>query len=83
MSNEGRGTEIKAVQFGTITDLGITDANNMGAAMAPAAARTISSFLNDTGSSPEDYNLILTGDLGYTGSQLLYELLEKEHNIKL
>ena len=51
--------------------------------MAPAAARTISSFLNDTGSSPEDYNLILTGDLGYTGSQLLYELLEKEHNIKL
>lgn len=51
--------------------------------MAPAAARTISSFLNDTGSSPEDYNLILTGDLGYTGSQLLYELLEKEHKIKL
>lgn len=51
--------------------------------MAPAAARTISSFLNDTRSSPEDYNLILTGDLGYTGSQLLYELLEKEHNIKL
>ena len=51
--------------------------------MAPAAARTISGFLNDTGSSPEDYNLILTGDLGYTGSQLLYELLEKEHNIKL
>ena len=51
--------------------------------MAPAAARTISSFLNDTGTSPEDYNLILTGDLGYTGSQLLYELLEKEHNIKL
>ena len=83
VSNEGRGTEIKAVQIGTITDLGITDANNMGAAMAPAAARTISSFLNDTGSSPEDYNLILTGDLGYTGSQLLYELLEKEHNIKL
>ena len=83
VSNEGRGTEIKAVQSGTITDLGITDANNMGAAMAPAAARTISSFLNDTGSSPEDYNLILTGDLGYTGSQLLYELLEKEHNIKL
>lgn len=51
--------------------------------MAPAAARTISSFLNDTGTSPEDYNLILTGDLGYTGSQLLYELLENEHNIKL
>ena len=38
VSNEGRGTEIKAVQIGTITDLGITDANNMGAAMAPAGA---------------------------------------------
>ena len=55
----------------------------MGAAMAPAAARTISDFLKDTNTSPEDYNLILTGDLGYTGSQLLYELLEKEHQIKL
>ena len=55
----------------------------MGAAMAPAAARTISDFLKDTNTSPDDYNLILTGDLGYTGSQLLYELLEKEHQIKL
>ena len=83
IKSEGSGVKIPAASIGTICDLGITDANNMGAAMAPAAARTISSFLNDTGTSPEDYNLILTGDLGYTGSQLLYELLEKEHNIKL
>ncbi len=83
VSNSGKGIKIKAVQIGTITDLGITDANNMGAAMAPAAARTISAFLKDTKTSPSDYDLILTGDLGYTGTQLLYELLEKDHNIKL
>lgn len=75
--------KIKAVQIGTITDLGITDANNMGAAMAPAAARTISDFLSDTSTAPKDYDMILTGDLGYTGTQLLYELCEQEYGIKL
>lgn len=83
VARDGRGTQIKAVQIGTITDLGVTDANNMGAAMAPGAARTIADFLKDTNTSPQDYNLIVTGDLGYTGSTLLYELLEKEHGIKL
>ncbi len=83
LKKSGNGIKIKAVQIGTITDLGITDANNMGAAMAPAAARTIYDFLKDTGTSPQDYDLILTGDLGFTGSELLYELLEKEHKIKL
>lgn len=79
----GEGIKIKAVQFGTITDLGITDANNMGAAMAPAAARTIHDFLRDTGTNPQNYDLILTGDLGYTGTQLLYELMRDEYRIKL
>jgi len=51
--------------------------------MAPAAARTIADFLNDTDTKPKDYDLILTGDLGYTGSELLYQLLEKDHKIKL
>ncbi len=51
--------------------------------MAPAAARTISDFLKDSESAPSDYDLILTGDLGYTGSELLYELLEKEQNIDI
>lgn len=80
---KGSGVKVKAVQIGKITDLGITDANNMGAAMAPAAARTISDFLQDSESSPSDYDLILTGDLGYTGSELLYEILEKENNIDI
>lgn len=83
LEKHGSGIKVKAVQIGTITDLGITDANNMGAAMAPAAARTIADFLNDTGSKPQDYDLILTGDLGYTGSELLYQLLEQDHKIKL
>ena len=55
----------------------------MGAAMAPAAARTIADFLNDTHTIPDDYDLILTGDLGFTGSKLLYELLQKNSGIDI
>lgn len=77
------GIIIDKVMFGKITDKGITDPNNMGAAMAPAAAETIAGFLRDTGTNPEDYDLILTGDLGYVGSQLLYELLQTKENIDI
>ena len=69
---------ISHVCFGKIVDMGITDANNMGAAMAGAAADTIRQFLTDTYTSPADYDLIVTGDLGMVGSELLYELLQKE-----
>lgn len=74
---------IKAAIFGRIRDYGIKDANNMGAAMAPAAAQTIADFLNDTQTEPEFYDLILTGDLGKVGTQLLCELLQKEHGIDI
>ncbi len=47
--------------------------------MAPAAARTINDFLNDTKTDASDYDLILTGDLGFTGTELLHELLEIEY----
>ena len=67
--------KIKAVTFGKIMDLGITDINNMGAAMAPAAADTLAAFLEDSKTVPEDYDLILTGDLGVLGSDLLIRLL--------
>lgn len=77
--NRQSGIKIKAVHIGTVTDLGIKDANNMGAAMAPAAARTINDFFVDTGTGAEDYDMILTGDLGYTGTELLYEVLELEY----
>lgn len=69
---------IDSVCFGVIEDLGITDANNMGAAMAPSAAGTIKHFLEDTGTTLHDYDLVFTGDLGRVGSDLLYELLESE-----
>ncbi len=74
---------VEAVMFGKITDFGIKDVANMGAAMAPAAADTISRFLSDTGTKPEDYSLILTGDLGSVGTSLLKELLKTKHNIDL
>ena len=69
---------INSVTFGEIEDYGIKDINNMGAAMAPAAAGTIKKFFSDTGTKPEDYDVIYTGDLGHVGTNLLYELLEIE-----
>ena len=74
---------IDCVHIGTICDLGITDSNNMGAAMAPAAKKTIADFLRDTGTVPSDYDMILTGDLGKVGSDLLKELMLKEEDIDL
>lgn len=75
----GQGPFVSAVTIGRITDLGIKDANNMGAAMAPAAAATLMDFFNDTSTGPDNYDLILTGDLGEVGSKLLLELLEREN----
>lgn len=75
--------KIDKVIIGAVRDLNITDPNNMGAAMAPAAAQTIAEFLSDTHTKPEDYDLILTGDLGSTGSSLLMELLKAEKNIDI
>ena len=69
---------LRAVTIGRIVDYGITDANNMGAAMAPAAADTILRFLADTGASPREFDAIVTGDLGLIGSKLLCEILQKE-----
>lgn len=64
--------------IGKIVDPGITDAHQMGAAMAPAALDTISTHLKDTGRSPDYYDLILTGDLGKIGSQILVDLASKQ-----
>ncbi len=64
--------------IGKVTEKGIKDANNMGAAMAPAAADTLKNFFELTGTSPRDYDAVVTGDLGYEGSALLAELLGRE-----
>ena len=79
---EANMPHIRAVTFGKIEDLGITDINNMGAAMAPAAASTLAAFLRDSETKPSDYDLILTGDLGKLGSDLLVRLL-KDNNINI
>lgn len=79
----GTGVCVDAIAFGRIHDLGIKDANNMGAAMAPAAARTIVDFLNDTGTTPDTYDMILTGDLANVGSTLLVELLRTRDAIDI
>jgi len=74
---------ITSVLFGAIVDAGITDANNMGAAMAPAAYDTISKFFEDTHTSPSDYDLILTGDLGEIGKDILIDLFRMENGIDI
>lgn len=77
----GVGTEMARVRAGLpgiVIDPGITDANNMGAAMAPAAASTLLRFFEADGSCPRDYDLIVTGDLGWEGSRILCDLLLAE-----
>lgn len=68
---------VKEVLFGRPRDYGITDANNMGAAMAPAAADTLASYFSLTGQKPENFDAIITGDLGYEGSGILLDLLSQ------
>lgn len=70
----GKGPRITSCTIGTVTDLGIKDANNMGAAMAPAAMATIKSHFEDLHTGPEDFDLIVTGDLGQLGKEMLLEL---------
>ena len=74
LEQEGSGPRITACTIGTVTDLGIKDANNMGAAMAPAALSTILAHFNDMNCGPEDFDLIVTGDLGQLGKDVLLSL---------
>lgn len=74
----GIGPRIDACTAGTVTDLGITDANNMGAAMAPAAYQTIRAHFDDMGKGPEDFDLIVTGDLGQLGKEILLSMAQKD-----
>jgi len=74
----GEGVKIKAVTFGRVRDYEVSDINNMGAAMAPAAAHTLLQYFRDTGTGPEDFDAVYTGDLGQVGSALLARLLAAE-----
>lgn len=70
---------VREVCIGRVVDLGVTDMNNMGAAMAPAAWDTLRQYFTDTGTSPGDYDKIITGDLAQVGSDLLVRLAAEEN----
>ncbi|MBQ7776575.1 MAG: stage V sporulation protein AD [Lachnospiraceae bacterium] len=71
----GDRAKITGVTVGIVTDYGLKDSMNMGACMAPAAASTISRHFQDFGTGPQDYDMIITGDLGSVGQTVLFDLL--------
>jgi len=78
LDREGKGmARISCAAAGRVIDLGISDVNNMGAAMAPAAADTLRRFFADTHTSPGDYDRVISGDLGRVGAELLHELMAR------
>ncbi|HZJ99587.1 MAG TPA: stage V sporulation protein AD [Tissierellaceae bacterium] len=78
LSSYGSGPYITHITPGKIVDPGITDAANMGAAMAPAAMDTLINHFEDTGFKPSDYDLIITGDLGHVGKSIVLDMMKKE-----
>ena len=78
LSKNGDGPYVTHFTAGRIVDAGVSDANNMGAAMAPAAADTLSAHFRDTERIPQDYDLILTGDLGKIGKSIAIDMLCEE-----
>lgn len=78
LSKRGAGPRLVRGRIGQIVDFGITDMTNMGAAMAPAAYETLTGFFTDTGATPEEYDAIVTGDLGKEGSAILEELFDRD-----
>ena len=78
LAGEAESLEITHVTPGRVVDAGIADANNMGAAMAPAALDTLLAHFDDTGLDFADYDAVFTGDLGAIGHDILEDLLRRE-----
>jgi stage V sporulation protein AD len=78
VSSGGNGALITSATIGKVVDYGIDDLSNMGAAMAPAAMDTMYAMFKETDTAPEDYDLILTGDLGKLGSDILRDLMKEQ-----
>lgn len=77
----GSGRELARITHalpGIVVDMGVSDANNMGAAMAPSVVSTLMRYFDMSDTSPADYDLIVTGDLGWEGSRILCELMQAE-----
>ena len=83
LSREKGLIKVDSSTVGIVNDLGIKDVYHMGAVMAPAAATTIYNHLIDTGRTVDYYDLILTGDLGIYGKQILKDYMKTEYNIEL
>jgi len=77
LAKNGNGPYITAATTGAVVDMGVTDANCMGAAMAPAAAEVITTHFSDLSLPPNYYDMIVTGDLGHVGSTLLRQLMKQ------
>lgn len=82
LAKNGNGPFISSATFGKVTDFGISDVNNMGSVMAPSCASTLLAHFKDTKTTPQDYDLVITGDLGKLGSEILIDLME-DHGFKL
>ena len=83
VSGKKEGIRLESATIGKVINSNISDVYHMGAVMAPAAADTIYRHLQDTGRSVNYYDLILTGDLGIYGKEILKEYMEKEYGITL
>lgn len=83
LSNKKSPIKITSSTIGRVIDMGITDAFNMGAVMAPAAADTIYNHLTNLRQKPDYYDLILTGDLGIYGKEMLIDYMNKEYNLDI
>lgn len=83
ITSEATNIKIESATIGKAIDMGLTDTNNMGAVMAPAAADTLNTHLTDMKRSINYYDLVLTGDLGLVGREIFLEMLNKEYNINL
>ena len=76
IASKGSDIAITKATIGKVTDWNVSDVNNMGGVMAPAAMETLKAFFEDTHTKPSDYDLIITGDLGKLGSEVLMDLME-------
>ncbi|MBR2988539.1 MAG: stage V sporulation protein AD, partial [Clostridia bacterium] len=78
LSNYGSNIKIISSTIGRVVDFGTNDLNNMGASMAPAAADSMLNLFSDTNTTPNDYDMIITGDLGKLGSDILRNLMAEQ-----
>lgn len=83
ISSNKKGIKIESATLGTVVDLGVSDVYHMGAVMAPAAAKVIYDHLRETKREIGYYDLILTGDLGRYGKDILKDYMLTEYNIEL